>query len=300
MASTELLKQCPEYNLRPEPTGPTLPILPPIDGLELPDLEEKIFIIDKNRLDAVRQQLANSTPCRGSQPTVSRYMALAALTWAHTTRARLCTSSLSPSLLDHHQPTLFNAYDWLSPTKNLFPSNHSLKHHFGNSITWAVTRLPSLQPLVSSCLPPSLASSSLTPHANLATTISASNASISPHHIHTRTALFSTTPDIRRLGLTLDARLPHDFSFNTWLHLGGRATFWFPAFQNGEERQRQRKPDAVRRVQGNCGLPSALILPAVGGEEEGEIWLLVTLEREAMKRLEGDGGWIGICRVVVG
>ncbi|KAB5511563.1 hypothetical protein GE09DRAFT_1269971 [Coniochaeta sp. 2T2.1] len=295
----QLLKQCPEYGLLPEPTGPTQPILPPIEGIECHDLEEKIFIIDKNRLDAVRQQLSNSTPCQGPQPTVSRYMTLAALTWAHTTRARLSTSCLSPSLLAHHQPTLFNSHDWLSPTKNLFPTNHSLRHYFGNSISWAVTRFPSTASLISSCLPssPPSSSSSLNPLANLATGISNFNTTISAPHIQTRTRLFSAIPDIRRLGLALDARLPHYFSFNTWLHLGSRATFLFPSYGEGDDRQ--KKPDAIRRVQGNCGLPSALILPDVG-TGEGEIWLLITLEREAMGVLEGDGGWMGICREVIG
>ncbi|OIW23107.1 hypothetical protein CONLIGDRAFT_694061 [Coniochaeta ligniaria NRRL 30616] len=261
-----LLQQCPEYSLLPTPTGPTQPILAPID-LDMPTYN---------------------------------FLALRALLWAHTTKARLATEGpATRALFAQHKPNFCNPHNWNLPCKTLFPtasSASSLRSYFGNAIAIARTTLP-LPPngvdlLLAATTWPQSHSHHLPPPAALLSLIRAidvSNASISPAFVATRTALFRAAPDIRYLGIAHDARAGHTFSANTWRFLGGRAgRFWDGEGVGGT------RCVAIRRVQGEWGFPHGLVMPGRPGVEGGDLEVLVTLDEAGMRALEEDEGWMGI------
>lgn len=298
----EWLERSPEYGLLPEPTGPTQPIFPQTEDITYFQTDNigKIFVMDKGRLDCVREWLQSFVDPGSETPrTVSRYFALATLTWAHACKARLATAIGGRGQLSGLKPTFFNFSDWAAGRKGLFQDNDSLKKYFGNSVACVEAKLNHTQDLIDACnwrYEMTASRTSVPKLATMAERILEANSAINEDFVTTRTELFQSLPDIRRLGILLDSRLPHNFSFNTWMHVGSEAKFWFPGPTLAEPTV--IAPDAIRRVQSAWAHPHALIVPRRGNGDE-EIELLVTLPKAAMDRFEADQDWMSLVRRVI-
>lgn len=291
-----ILAGCPEYGLLPGPTGPTQPILPPLDrDCGQMDSIGKTFVIDSAKLESV---------CRFSKTgKVSKFFALAALTWAHTTKARLASDPLYAAGFAGQKPIFWNPHDWAGHRKKLLPDNDSVKRYFGNSVALAVTRdgVESAHDLVDACDWEVAAAQGRAPTKvlEIAERMVEANCAIDEDFVLARTALFASAPDIRRLGLALDARPPHNFSFNTWGFVGRNARFWLPG-TGPEDGSKGEYPDAIRRVQGAWALPHGLILPRRPEIGRDELELVVTLPAAAMEQLERDETWMTLVKRVIG
>jgi hypothetical protein len=298
----QLLEICPEFGLLPQPTGPTQPILLPINGIKHHHTDNigKIFVIDRCRLDRVSEWLQPFIDRANTKTRiVSRYFTLAALTWAHTCKARLATESEQAPQPDNPKPTFFNYADWASTRKGLFPNNSSVNMYFGNSVACVETKLDDTQDLVDACDWRKEIAQPQTSIPKLVTIVDRSldaNSCIQEDFVLSRTKLFQSAPDIRRLGVWIDGRFPQNFSFNTWMHVGSEAKFWFPGFACSLDTPKQ--PDAIRRVQPAWALTHGLILPRRGGGDD-EIELLVTLPKAAMNCIEKDADWMSLVRRVI-
>lgn len=300
----ELLDKCPEYSILVQPTGPTQPVLRQIAGIADRQVRYigKIFVIEKRRLDDVRERLQLLINTQKAKPcAITRYITLATLTWVHTARARLASDSCPSRTYHGWPPTFFNPVDWNSPTKNLFPGNQSVKQYFGNSVAMAMSVLDNAEELVEACtwdldcFESQKATGKL---AKVAERIQEAISCINEGFVLTRTRLFETAPDIRRLGISLDARAPQNFSFNTWMHIGTKARLWFPGLSAAPSPGTPRPPDAIRRVHGAWALSQGLILPECGVEDDA-LQLLLTLPEAAIDCLKGDAQWMSLVKRVV-
>ncbi|KAK3326708.1 hypothetical protein B0H66DRAFT_453546, partial [Apodospora peruviana] len=275
-----LLAACPEYRLLPIPTGPTMPPLDGVSGMDQSKMKAigMTFVIDTSKL---------STIIKASK--TSKFYVLAALTWAHTTKARLAVEPTA-HLANNQKPMFWNPHDWLDPRKKLF-SDNLRKTYFGNSVTVPITTSMggvdiTLQDLVDACLCPNKI-------LQIAQSIMAANHAVDEDFVLTRTALFESAPP-GRLGLALDPLVPGRFSVNTWGFLGRDARFWFP----GQEAD--CRADAIRRVQGAWApVPHGLVLPVRPESGDDELEMVVTLSRVAMEELLRDGDWMGFVKRVV-
>ncbi|KAK0701591.1 hypothetical protein B0T26DRAFT_733999 [Lasiosphaeria miniovina] len=98
--------------------------------------------------------------------------------------------------------------------------------------------------------------------------------------------MFGAAPDIRRVGLVFDPRVPQSLGFNSWVHTGGINTEWdIPGLP-----EPGYKPDAVRRVQAFYRASGGLIQPT---RPELNRWeLLLILPARAVEILLEDGEWM--------
>jgi hypothetical protein len=293
----QLITKCPEYTLLAEPSGPTQLALESgmLDTATWrKTMTGKTFVIDSETLQAVLQWLTEAFGKR-----VSSFLAIRALIWAHTTKARYAAEPPLAALFANRKPNFTNPHDWHS--KKLFPSNESLKHYFGNGVAIASCTLNSADILLKACNWKQAHEASATPTALLEVlqAIDHANSIIDEDFVLTRTALFDATTDIRYLGVAHDARAPHTFSCNTWKFLGNNARFHLPGDRccvtgaDGEVFHGVR-PVAIRRVQDKWAFPHALVLPDRPGLAGANFELLVTLPRESMDALEKDEDWMSL------
>jgi hypothetical protein len=284
-----LVQKCPEYALFSEPLGPTQPVLEPVD-LDMASYKKpmtgKIFVVRSATLRPVLNWLKESYDGK----PISSFLAIRALIWAHTTKARLAYEDETSALFANHKPKFTNPHNWNDPGKNLFPTNNSLKTYFGNGVAIASVTLPNADVLLNACDWKTAMEQGEAPTALLEVIrqIDQANRAIDEEFVLTRTALFESAPDIRHIGVAHDARAPHTFSCNTWKFLGGRATFMSPDEDEGV------RCSAIRRAQGEWALPHALVLPGRPAIGDGDLELLVTLPEMCMKALEEDEDWMGL------
>ena len=294
--ATQLLARCPEYKLLSKPVGPTAFDFSQQAEWEATPKTGKTFVIDLNKLDELRKSTTVTSGGGGGKPP-SQFTFLAALAWAHTTKARLAAD---PESDDKSQPVFRNPQDWSNPRKGLFAGNASLQTYFGNAVTMPITKLPTIRSgadLVSAC---DRASRII----DIANAITAANRAVDETFVLARTALFTAMgDDLSPLGIAMEPWVPHAFSMNTWEFKGRSARFWFPgvAASSVEGENLGWRPDALRRVQGVwSNAPHALIAPSRIGVGKDEQELIVTLPAGAMEVLERDAGWMGLVKRVIG
>lgn len=291
----QLITRCPEYTLLTKPYGPTQLALK-LGRLDTASwrrtMTGKTFVISSGKLQPVLQWLTDALGKR-----VSSFLAIRALIWAHTTKARYATEPSVAAIFANRKPNFTNPHDWHN--KKLFPDNESLKHYFGNGVAIASCTLDSADILLDACGWKQAQEAGTTPSALLEVirAIDHANSIIDEDFVLTRTALFNAMPDIRYLGVAHDARAPHTFSCNTWKFLGSNARFCLPGDKcctEGPDREviHGAPAAAIRRVQGEWAFPHALVLPDRPGLAGGNFELLVTLPKESMHALERDEDWM--------
>lgn len=289
----DLLKKCPEYALLPEPTGPTQLVYQP-GGIDLATYKKtmvgKTFVISAKKLGEITSCVNRHD---NSQTRCSSFLAIRALVWAHTTKARMACETVS---CPHAKPNFTNPYNWNEPRKNLFSDNESLKTYFGNGVAVASATIDSPSILQQACEWKRAMAEHRPPEhlTQVIQEIRRANEAIDEAFVLTRMALIKAAPDIRYLGIAHDPREPYNFSCNTWKFLGARSKFWFPGWPD----KGGVRASAIRRVQGEWAIPHGLVLPGRPGIENGDFELLVTLSTKAMELLEKDEEWMSLVSAV--
>lgn len=292
-----LAAKCPEYTILPDFSGPTQPRFLEA-GTPLGEIERtgKIFVFSNSRLDTLRALVGG---LHASSPTLpSCYCALAALTFAHVTRARRgaenylegsCkgmggggggggSGGACPAPTRRATAQLWNSVNWRARA-----FQDATRDYFGNAALPAVTRIPTRQ-LAAAC----------EDDRELAKTVSLVRETIDgvdQPYVHSRLAMMSAAPDPRLIGVRYDPRTPEVLAFNTWRHFGADAEWEIPGVPVA-------KPEAIRRAHASWNLGTALILPAQADSTKQELFL--SMSSEAMKRLCEDERWMRWVDRVIG
>ncbi|EFX00145.1 anthranilate n-hydroxycinnamoyl/benzoyltransferase [Grosmannia clavigera kw1407] len=295
----KLLERIPEYSILDEPLGPTMPRLR-AEGVPMDEIPKigKIFVFNNERLNELRSFIAAESSrtqkktgtgcCRplfqngdvgANYINYTNYTCLAALTWAHITRARLADKNrYVPYSADLDETALLQTMvNW--KTRAFKEKN---KDYFGNATAVAATQVPTRAVLVE-------AASDRSRLAELVATIDKTISSVDEDYVRDRTEFFTRVPDPRLIGLRFDPRTPQDLGFNTWRFFGSDTKWTIPGVGSGSGRG-ATSPDVVRRMQDAWNMSGALILPAKAGSTAHE--LLVTLPTSSMELLCQDQDWM--------
>lgn len=272
-----LVSRCPEYAVLPQRSGPTQPLFSargtPIDCIKRTG---KIFVFKKGRIAELQSAIRASL---GVEKAPSTYTCLAALAFAHITKARLQTDNFLPdSEVEGKKAQLWNSVNWRS---RAFQSQTG--DYFGNAALPAVAKI-SRERLVRAC-------EDVGTLAKLIPSIKKSIDAVDENYVHQRLAMVSATPDPRLIGVNYDPRMPHCLAFNTWRHFGADAVWNIPGVLS-------KKPEAIRRAHGACNLGTALILPGRIASDAQE--LFVSLSQESMGLLCKDREWLRWVDRVIG
>ena len=299
-----LAAKCPEYTILPDLSGPTQPRFLEA-GTPIGEIERtgKIFVISKEKLDALK---GLGWGIHASSPTLPTcYCALAALTFAHVTRARRgaenyledckgmgggggavggggenasASGANRPAPARRATAQLWNSVNWRARA-----FQDATRDYFGNAALPAVTKVATRQ-LAAAC----------EDDAELAKVVSLIGETIDDvdqSYVHSRLAMMSAAPDPRIIGVRYDPRTPEVLAFNTWRYFGADAEWQIPGVPVA-------KPDAIRRAHANWNLGTALILPVQANSTKQELFL--SLSTEAMKRLCEDERWMRWVDRVIG
>ncbi|TGJ85512.1 hypothetical protein E0Z10_g3241 [Xylaria hypoxylon] len=266
-AFKEWVERCPEYAVLPDLSGPTQPLMqktnPPIQD---PERIGKIFVFTKARLDELRNCIQTKNES-DSRPTA--YMSLAALAFAHITKARVETELFPIGLPPSQDAKLWNSVNW---RERAFPG--ATENYFGNAVLPAVTRVKREQ--VNAACYDDRGLALLVP------LIKESVDVVNEGYVSQRMSMMSQAPDPRMVGVNYDPRSPEMLAFNTWRHFGADVEWHIPGVP-------VTKPDTIRRATGGFGLGTALILPTQFGSEKQELY--VSLSVNAMQALCEDKRW---------
>ncbi|KAI1744949.1 hypothetical protein F4680DRAFT_171364 [Xylaria scruposa] len=263
-----LVKSCPEYAILPDYSGPTQPRMHTI-GQPIADLNKigKIFVFTTGRLEELRK-LVRDTNHPDKLPTA--YMSLAALAFAHITKARINTEPALTGIEPSQTAALWNSVNW---RRRAFPG--ATDNYFGNAVLPAVTRVAREKINAATYDDKNLAS--------LVPFIKDSIAEVDEEYVRRRMSMMSQAPDPRMVGVNYDPRSPEVLAFNTWRHFGADIEWNIPGVP-------VTKPDTIRRATGGFGLGTALILPAK--KDSGKQELYVSLTVDAMEELCHDERWM--------
>ncbi|RYP23483.1 hypothetical protein DL767_008799 [Monosporascus sp. MG133] len=290
-----LAAKCPEFTLLPDLSGPTQPKLLNV-GTPLHEIDRtgRIFVFSNARLDALKRLVTSHASSASSSPTLPTtcYCALAALTFAHVTRARAgverhlpasrCSSSSmeTPGRTMTPTPTaqLWNSVNWRARA-----FKGATKDYFGNAALPAVTEVPTSR-LFAACEDDSEL-------ARIVSLIKETIDGVDQAYVHRRLAMLAAAPDPRLIGVGYDPRMPEVLNFNTWRHFGADAAWHIPGIP-------VTKPDAIRRAHASWGMGTALILPAQAESTKQELFL--SLSVEAMEALCNDERWMRWVDRVIG
>ncbi|RYP65962.1 hypothetical protein DL770_008896 [Monosporascus sp. CRB-9-2] len=287
-----LAAKCPEFTLLPDLSGPTQPKLLDV-GTPLHEIDRtgRIFVFSNARLEALRRLVTSHASSASSSPTLPTtcYCALAALTFAHVTRARVGVERHLPACCcngDMETPgrtTATTAQLWNSVNWRARAFQGATRDYFGNAALPAVTEVPTGR-LFAACEDDSEL-------ARIVPLIRETIDAVNQAYVHCRLAMLAAAPDPRLIGVRYDPRMPEVLTFNTWRHFGADAAWHIPGIPVA-------KSDAIRRAHGSWGMGTALILPAQAGSTKQELFL--SLSVEAMETLCNDERWMRWVDRVIG
>ncbi|RYP11273.1 hypothetical protein DL765_007825 [Monosporascus sp. GIB2] len=288
-----LAAKCPEFTLLSDLSGPTQPRLLDV-GTPLHEIDRtgRIFVFSNARLEALRRLVTSHTSSASSSPTLPTtcYCALAALTFAHVTRARAGTERhlsagrcSSGSMELPGRTTTTTAQLWNSVNWRTRAFQDATRDYFGNAALPAVTEMP-VDRLFAACEDDSEL-------ARIVPLIRETIDRVDQAYVHRRLAMLAAAPDPRLIGVAYDPRMPEVLAFNTWRHFGADAAWHIPGIPVA-------KPDAIRRAHGSWGMGTALILPAQAESTKQELFL--SLSVEAMEALCNDERWMRWVDKVIG
>ncbi|KAI1052585.1 hypothetical protein LB507_009788 [Fusarium sp. FIESC RH6] len=281
----ELLSRCPEYRLLSSPLGPTQFRIPEA-GTPSKDIQNtgSIFVIQDKVLRDLKKKLAHTACINSHEYHPSTFTCLAAITWAHATKARLSSPLGLPSSLSTKQPfpegvRLMVSVDWRRRI-----STNIMSSSAGNSIALPTASINTSIILAACNEDQAVAYSAL---AIIARAIDEAVLSVNDDFVALRTALFRATPDPRLIGLDFDLCDPRDFYFNTWQYFGTQ-TFWgLPGLVEKDSNQ-GISPDAMRRAQAGFSNGAGLVLPT---SDSTKFEILITLDVDSMENLHTDPSW---------
>lgn len=264
----ELLAACPEYSILPNPTGPTSPELRP-GGTAIGEIKKagKIFVFQEKRLDELADLIRSEA---GISIKASHYVCLAALTWVHTTIARLETEDFVLPSNRVQDAKLLTPFDWAWRCLG-----EKAKSYTGNTVGTLLTQMQ-----VSELIHAHDDAEGLS---RVVQSLAMSLASVANPWLLHRNNLLARIEDPRLLGLNFDARQPQELGFNTWRSIGNRANWSIPGVPS-------HASDAIRRIQGEWNMAGANIMPARGHSDAWE--LLITIPECSMDALCKDHQWL--------
>ncbi|KAF5557544.1 anthranilate n-hydroxycinnamoyl benzoyltransferase [Fusarium mexicanum] len=270
----ELFSRCPEYRLLSSTLGPTQFRAPRTDK----PLHNTgcIFVIQDQTIRALRDKLAYPR-LTGSKHLPSAFTCLAAITWAHVTKARIASLSSEASLTGDTR--LMVSVDWRRRTSSDASSSSS-----GNSIALPIASINKSTILAACSEDQRIAYSAL---AAIARVVDEAILSVNDDFVAARTALFHGVSDPRFIGLDFDLSDPLDFYLNTWRHFGTRTRWDLPGLDK-QDCVRGVAPDALRRAQAGFGTGAGLVLPET---DATKFEVLITLDVEAMEHLCNSRSW---------
>ncbi|ROV92406.1 hypothetical protein VPNG_09584 [Cytospora leucostoma] len=287
----ELLKDCPEYAIK-APSGPADAHSPAALGTPLAHMTTNrpstcqmaqkcnMFIFRHDRLDLLRSLIEAIQPA-GQKKRPSSYVALAALTWAHATRARTSTEEEeeAPGAAARADPSrparLTKCVNWKA---RAFREEMDREGgYFGVAVAQPFSQLPAGE-VVAPCYDFNAA-------VPLVRAIEETIASVDDDFVARRTAALraAAAGDPRAVVLDIDPCDARHLAFNTWRFIGADAEWGI----SGTIGAAAVKADAVRPVRGQLLMGGhALIMPA--RRDSGVHELAVTLPERAMEALMSD------------
>ncbi|ROV93566.1 hypothetical protein VMCG_08055 [Cytospora schulzeri] len=276
-----LARECPEFDVLLYPgQSPSLPDVRP-GGLPPSAIPKtgKVFVFSVARLEQLRNLVYRSSGPEAEPPSIDA--CLAALTLAHVTQARLTTEvGFTPEDNDPRTAKLFTPVDWRDRG-----FNSETADYFGNAFITLLTHIP-LNEVQDACIDVTMEAM-----ARIVAKISASVAGVDREAVLKRDALFHRVGDCRRLILRKDCRRPAELEFNTWRSIGADTVWNIPGVLSAQ-------PDAVRKVQGDWSMGSALVLPARSDSSVYE--LFIQLPKVSMEALCRSNEWLTWVDRVVG
>ncbi len=211
-----------------------------------------IFTFTLERLEQLRELVRQE--CKSNtRPTI--YSCLAALTWAHVTRARYTGEMIASERTRSRDAKLLIPIDW---SRRCF--KEETRNYFGNTSA-ALTTEVTIFEVLASC-------GDIKTLSGVVRKITNSIQSVSREWVEDRNALFAKIGDYRFLGLDHNPREPQELGFNTWRYFGADARWSILWRAYGPSRRSPSWPRAM-------GAAGALILPARADSQLYE--LLVTL-----------------------
>ncbi|KAI5863882.1 hypothetical protein GGS23DRAFT_518377 [Durotheca rogersii] len=271
-----LIERCPEYTVLTDYSGPTQPRLER-EGVAMARIEKigKIFVFKNDRLHELREMIRAKN---GMAERPSAYTSLAALTFAHITKARVATEKYLPKVQPGRNAMLWNSVNWRTRAFQGATDNY-----FGNAALPAVTKAPMVK-LAAAC-------DDDDELARLVPLVKASIDAVDQEYVNHRFAMLSEVPDPRLVGVNYDPRKPEVLAFNTWRHFGADVEWSIPGVPVA-------RADAIRRAHASWNLGTALILPAKADSMKQE--LFVSLSVESMRLLCADEGWTRWIHRIIG
>ncbi|KJZ73010.1 hypothetical protein HIM_07582 [Hirsutella minnesotensis 3608] len=302
----DLVQQCPEYHVLAEPSGPlTFRSSPNNPSLESVPKTGRLFVLEAKAL-----QLLKSAVCRPRNDGIvasngtyqpSTFACLAALTWAHSTSARLRASSANCSTQEGRQSNgygeeIFRLVLPASWARRAFTD--LADQYVGNAVGMVEITTDVHTILAAAQWSPETTSDAKKAFASLVSSIETALAGIDEDFVTTRTAMMRAAPDPRLIGSNVDPQDPRDFMFNSWRHFGADVAWGMPGIGGQDVAPKAgTRADAVRRTQSDWNLGAGLIMP--GSKESTSYEMIVTLEVSSMEELCRDSCWGGWLRDVV-
>lgn len=281
----ELLRDCPEYIIK-APGRPADAHSPAALGTPLAHMTAtrpsaspihqrcNMFVFRHDRLGLLRTLIEAIQPA-GQKKRPSSYVAIAALTWAHATRARTETEETPAARADPSRPArLTKCVNWKT---RAFREEVSKEGYFGVAVAQPFSQRPGGE-VVAPCYD----FNAVVP---LVRTIEETIASVDDDFVARRTAALraAAAEDPRGVVLDLDPRDARHLAFDTWRFIGADAEWEI----SGIDGAAAVKADAVRPVRGALLMGGyALIMPAGKNSEVHE--LVITLPEKAMEALMSD------------
>ncbi|KAL4731560.1 hypothetical protein ACLX1H_000533 [Fusarium chlamydosporum] len=275
----ELVSHCVEYCLLSSPLGPTQ-FRVPKPGMPSNRTENtgRIFVIQDQVLNDLKKKLAHTTSIDSQKHQPSTYTCLAALTWAHVTKARL-SGTLSPSSSLSDRARLMISVDWRQRV-----AMDTMSPNAGNTIALPIASV-SISTILAACNDDQ--DVACTALKTITRAVDETILSVNNDFVSLRTALFRACPDPRLIGLDFDLCDPRDFYFNTWRHFGTQTSWELPGLMS-KDSTGAFAPDAVRRAQAGFTDGAGLVLPA---SDSAKFETLITLDVDSMSRLCADSNW---------
>lgn len=273
-----LSRDVPEYEvlLNPNPS-PSLPDILP-GGIPSEDIPgaSKIFALKIDHIEELCNMVCDVWGPTSRKP--SAFACMAALTWAHVTKARIGSESdIAPPCGNADIGRLFTPLDF----RRRF--HDETEEYFGNAIVTVPTDT-SVEELQAAC-------EDRVSLAKIVAQVTATFSNVDQAGILRREALFKRTTDYRRLALNQDRRIPGHMKFDSHRYFGGNDVWELPGMG-------MKKPDSVRTVQGAVSLGNVLILPLNSESDVYEI--SVQLPQVSMAALLQDEDWMFWVHRIIG
>ncbi|KAI1319388.1 hypothetical protein F5Y16DRAFT_414266 [Xylariaceae sp. FL0255] len=259
----ECVNDLPEWKLRSRLGEPT------------EERAGEIFRFDLKELEAIRNGIGEGT---------STNIVLAALTWAHATKARFDSLRISKGTTGRDDRQIGDKSRLLIPVdvrKRVFQEK-DIDQYFGNATELSLSCIDTNE-LLKACErtigykdEPDEVSKRMKP---LTRHIQEAIAHVNPNFVKKRLSLYNQESDPRKFEHDADLSDRNAFIFNYWRYIGNDEMWDL-------NKTGPRYPDCGRRIGGQWNGPAGVVMPQLPKKDHLEV--MITLERSALSMLKGD------------